>query len=180
MGQSPIHLALKSGIESLSSLLLQGTEIEIKPVTDQAHTNPMGPVIYQQNINSPKKKTSIFRKIRTYTLQTRQGGNKENEYDVGGTDNTPSPRLQNFPPKSPVLSNAGIQSGKSPQPQRFSPRPVFKKTPKKTPDKRKQTVEGFLKELELEKYWPIFRDEEVDFETLLTFDDTNLKEIGIR
>lgn len=40
-------------------------------------------------------------------------------------------------------------------------------------------VENLLNSLGLEKYWPIFRDEEVDFETLLTFNDENLKDIGI-
>lgn len=40
-------------------------------------------------------------------------------------------------------------------------------------------VEMFLKLLGLEKYWPIFKDEEVDFETLLTLGDHNLKELGI-
>lgn len=40
-------------------------------------------------------------------------------------------------------------------------------------------VEKFLKMLGLERYWPIFRDEEVDFETLLTLTEENLKEVGI-
>lgn len=40
-------------------------------------------------------------------------------------------------------------------------------------------VQQFLKTLGLEKYWPIFRDEEVDFETLLTLNEENLKELGI-
>jgi len=47
------------------------------------------------------------------------------------------------------------------------------------PQNKSESVEEFLKGLELDKYWPLFRDEEVDFVTLLTFNDLNLKEIGI-
>lgn len=46
--------------------------------------------------------------------------------------------------------------------------------------KHQNKVEKFLKMLGLEKYWPIFRDEEVDFETLLTLNEENLKELGIQ
>lgn len=46
-------------------------------------------------------------------------------------------------------------------------------------NKEENDVETFLKTLGLEKYWPIFKEEEVDFETMLTLGDHNLKELGI-
>lgn len=42
------------------------------------------------------------------------------------------------------------------------------------------SVLNFLTDLGLEKYWPVFRDEEVDFETFVTFGEDNLREIGIK
>lgn len=40
-------------------------------------------------------------------------------------------------------------------------------------------VQQFLIAIGLEKYWQIFKDEEVDFETLLTLNENNLKDLGI-
>ena len=43
----------------------------------------------------------------------------------------------------------------------------------------KPTVANFLKELKLTKYIPTFEEQDVDFSTLLTLTDSDLKEVGI-
>ena len=43
----------------------------------------------------------------------------------------------------------------------------------------KPTVANFLQELKLTKYIPIFEEQDVDFGTLLTLTDSDLKEVGI-
>lgn len=108
---------------------------------------------------TPKAKTSIFRTIRSYSPNARPSCSKE----IIGKENeakTPAKKIHLTP-------------------KRLETTPV--KVPGiLTPKNDQNNVLDFLVDLRLEKYWPIFRKEEIDFDTLLTFDEENLKDIGIK
>lgn len=108
----------------------------------------------------------IIPRSQSYDSQPSQGSSYEDIFFArsGGTikDSSLNERLMKL-----ELQSNGVLS-----PQRTGASfPQFPGSP---------VISEFLQDLNLDKYVPIFVEEEVDFDTLLTLNDDDLKEIGIK
>lgn len=138
--------------------------------------------------STPNRTTPIF--VAPY-IPTRQSMPRKPPISAVFTSNTTSPNSSTSGSSSvtPIRSHGRSTSSKESTTSTLTPSPS--PTPGKYPDDHhhllgsleehdtQDELSGILKKLSLEKYQPIFEEQEVDMEAFLTLTDQDLKELGI-
>ncbi|KAL0267578.1 UNVERIFIED_CONTAM: hypothetical protein PYX00_009809 [Menopon gallinae] len=199
--ETPLLLAVKSGCESIVNLLLKTA----KNLDVKSFKNESAIMLAKESKNTKLKEMILRRKEQLERSEAEAPSpvtprnrflqaNKENVCNGKLSPAGKSPRSRSLLPikisksftyspnnsKSSETSsqpNRSIRSNASDHNKMSFWRMCITRSP--VPSTAQYDVETLLSSLGLEKYWPIFRDEEVDFETLLTFNEDNLKDIGI-
>ncbi|XP_072547741.1 ankyrin repeat and SAM domain-containing protein 6-like isoform X2 [Salminus brasiliensis] len=130
---------------------------------------PTGPDASLTSIHSnPSLVASDFHSRRVDLKKRPQSGNSSTSKSTSSTV-TPSPSPTPKPPIGDTLSSASSQ-----------PRSKSSGGSSSGTITDEDELSGILRKLSLEKYQPIFEEQEVDMEAFLTLTDGDLKELGIK
>ncbi|KAK6640390.1 hypothetical protein RUM44_012083 [Polyplax serrata] len=185
--ETPLMMAIKLGRKTMVELILQSaTNLDVVSFKQESA------FMLANELGCPKIEAMINERYE-YLKNGEQENNISSATKLGTSRHKNVPTIQQYFQTPLKQRKCPIKVGKSfsysPGKAAISGSPNILTTPQwKLSLQRKcwspqqkpgNSVEEFLKNLSLEKYWPMFRDEEVDYETLMTLNEENLRELGI-